>query len=267
MAVLCEPPGPGSGEIATSLGLDPPDPADHTELFVHQLVPYASVYVGDEGKIGGDARDRIAGFWRALLLTPPAEPDHLASLVGLLASLTEAVGASQGDERRALMDHTRQALVWEHLASWLLPYLVRVGELGSGTYRRWSEILAQVIFEECGDGMPTVPAHLQAAGDQDLDDLETWLLSPVRSGLVLARADLGRAAAALGLGLRMGERAYILNALFRQNRSGVIDWLATEADRQAGLWDGLRAPKVVRQHWFSRAGRTATLLRAENQVS
>lgn len=261
LAVLCEPPGPGSGEIATSLGLDPPDPADHTEVFVHQLVPYASVYVGGEGKIGGDARDRIAGFWRALLLTPPAEPDHLASLLGLVASLTEAVGAQQGDERRALMDHTRQALVWEHLASWLLPYLVRVGELGSGTYRRWSEILAQVIIEECGDGMPTVPAHLQAAGDQDLEFLETWLLSPIRSGLILTRSDLARAAAELGLGLRMGERAYILNALFRQNRSGMLVWLADEAERQATLWSDVHWPSVVRRHWTSRATRTATVLR------
>ena len=39
--------------------------------------------------MGGLARERIAGFWNAVGLTPPPEPDHLAALLGLYASLTE----------------------------------------------------------------------------------------------------------------------------------------------------------------------------------
>ena len=35
--------------------------------------------------LGGEARDRIAGFWRALGLVPPPEPDHLAVMLGLYA--------------------------------------------------------------------------------------------------------------------------------------------------------------------------------------
>ena len=217
------------------------------------------MYVGSEGKIGGDARDRIAGFWRALHLTPPAEPDHLASLLGLMATLSDQVLTEPEDDRRALFAHSRRALVWEHLSPWLLQYATRVGELGSSTYREWAAILVEAISD--GESMSSVPTHLAVAQDDDADDLEDRLLVPVRSGLILTRADLGRAAADLGLGLRMGERAYILDALLRQNRSGMLAWLAEEAERQATLWSKLRGPSVVRRHWTSRATRTATLFR------
>ncbi len=261
LAVLCEPPGPGLAEVVRALGWEPPDPADHTEVFVHQLVPYASVYLDEQGKIGGDARDRIAGFWRALQLTPPAEPDHLASLLGLLAALSEAAAEESDTERQALLGPSRRALVWEHLIPWLPPYLTRVDEMGSGPYRAWAGILAEVISEEDFESMPAAPTHLQVAGGQGAEDLEGWLLVPVRSGLIVTRSDLARAADNLGLGLRMGERAYILDALFRQNRRAVLGWLATEAERQAGLWAATSGPEVVRRHWESRATRTATILR------
>src|SRR5207253_2718660 len=54
-----------------------PTSAEHTDLFDFQLSPYASVYLGTEAMIGGEARDRIAGFWRAIHLDPPSQPDHL----------------------------------------------------------------------------------------------------------------------------------------------------------------------------------------------
>lgn len=257
--MLCEPPGPKHVALAETMGLAPPDPADHTELFVHQLVPYASVYLGAEGKIGGDAQDRVAGYWKALRLTPPAEPDHLVALLALLAGLIEGVKTSEPAHR--LVDVAREAFVWEHLVTWSLPYLARVGELGSPTYRDWSTIVSRVVIEECGKGMASTPAHFGAVPEPDPDRVEADLVVPIKSGLILTRSDLARAATELGLGLRMGERRYILDALFRQNRSGMLTWLAEEAERQATLWSTLRGPSVVRRHWTSRATRTAILLR------
>ena len=83
LGVLAEAPNSGTGSVAAAIGLPAPTPDDYTDAFVFQLYPYASVYLGAEGMIGGEARDRIAGFWRALRLTPPAEPDHLTALLGL----------------------------------------------------------------------------------------------------------------------------------------------------------------------------------------
>ena len=57
-----------------ALGLAGPGNAEHTEVFVLNCPPYASVYLGAEGGLGGEAADRVAGFWRAIGVPPPAEP-------------------------------------------------------------------------------------------------------------------------------------------------------------------------------------------------
>ena len=73
-----------------ALGLPVPGNAEHTEVFVLNCPPYASVYLGAEGGLGGEAADRVAGFWRAIGVPPPAEPDHLTALLSLYARLGEA---------------------------------------------------------------------------------------------------------------------------------------------------------------------------------
>src|SRR5581483_7889566 len=58
--------------VAAALGLDPVSDDEHTEAFVLNCPPYAAVYLGPDGALGGEGADRAAGFWRALGLTPPA---------------------------------------------------------------------------------------------------------------------------------------------------------------------------------------------------
>src|SRR5204863_6550834 len=90
LGVLLEPPVAAHRPLAELLDLGPPpSAAEHTDLFRFQLYPYASVYLGAEGMLGGEARDRIAGFWRALGLVPPAEPDELTVMLGFYAELAE----------------------------------------------------------------------------------------------------------------------------------------------------------------------------------
>ena len=67
LAVLAEPPSPEYARVAEAAGLGPaPTASEHGDVFLFQLYPYASVHVGAEGMMGGEARDRLAGFWRAL---------------------------------------------------------------------------------------------------------------------------------------------------------------------------------------------------------
>src|SRR5581483_10798351 len=80
--------------VAAPLGLDPVGDDEHTEAFVLNCPPYAAVYLGPDGALGGEGADRAAGFWRALGLTPPAEPDHLTALLALYASLGEAAAGT-----------------------------------------------------------------------------------------------------------------------------------------------------------------------------
>jgi hypothetical protein len=249
LAACLEVPSPGLTPVIDVLGLPRrPTPAEHTDLLTFQLYPYASVYLGPEGQLGGVARDRVAGFLRALEVVPPAEPDHLVVLLGAYAELLD-LDAGEGSRAR----HARTVLLHEHLWSWVIRFTARVRELGPAAYRHWAALLDAVLIDEVDRlGPPrALPAHLREAPPLPDEDASTGaflqgLLAPVRSGLVLARADVARIARELDLGLRVGERAYMLRALLHQDAAATLDALAGEARRQhatvvgddvvAGFW-------------------------------
>lgn len=269
LGVMAEPPGPEAGRLAALLRLPgKPREADYTELFVFQLHPYASVYVGAEGQIGGDARDRVAGFWRALHVEVPKEPDHLAALLGLYAALADREKHERDEPRRQALRTARHALFWEHLASWLPVFLPRAEQLGSTTYAAWATLLRATLRDEAqGLGTPAaLPRHLLEAPPLPGPDAgpDPWLealLAPVRAGVILARADLARCARDLRLGLRAGERRFALRALLEQNPVATIGWLATEARRQAaGMGDRAAPDAAVTAWWADRASATADAL-------
>ena len=271
LAVLAEPPVAETAHVASALGLGPiPGAAEYTELFVFQLYPYASVYLGREGMLGGEARDRVAGFWRAIGETPPVEPDHLSVMLALYARLSEIEEDESDSVRRGGWHGARKAFLWEHLLSWLPVYLDQLCEVACGFYRSWGEILMQALVAEAkalGE-QSRLPLHLRdAPGLVDPRTGETGdflqsMLTPVRSGMILARSDLSNAARSLGLGLRLGERKYILKALFGQDGARMLDWLAEEASRWAERHRGRRESLgAVAAVWEEKAVASARLLR------
>ena len=152
LAALAESPRAESARLSDALGLGAPPGADeHTQIFVFQLYPYASVYLGAEGMMGGEARDRVAGFWRALGLAPPAEADHLSVMLALYARLCELETAGQDARRGASWRAARKAFLWEHLLSWLPAYLDKLREIAPDFYRRWAELLSAALGEEADE--------------------------------------------------------------------------------------------------------------------
>lgn len=270
LGVLCESPVPGHDQIAAALGLPGgPDPAEHAAVFLFQSYPYASVYLGPEGMLGGEARDRVAGFWRAVGLVPPAEPDHLSALLGLYATLVDAE-AGEGDLARVVLRReARRALLWEHLLSWALPYLWKLREVAGPYHRAWAGLLERALLDEAADlpGPERLPLHLRSAPplpepDASADEWVAAILAPVRSGLVIVRGDLASASRDLGLALRMGERAYALKALFQQDAPATLAWLSTQAREwivRHATGEPLSGP--IAAFWRSRAEATLAALR------
>ena len=238
LAVLAEPPTSNSARIAETLELpDPPDVATHTDVFAFQLYPYASVYLGDEGMLGGEARDRIAGFWRALGQTPPAEADHLSVMLAMYAHLVELEANEADALNRTRWLTARRAFLWEHLLSWLPAYLSKMNDIAPPFYGSWSEMLrAALINEAVAVGRQELPSlHLRESKglidprEGDVEEFLQSLLTTARSGMILVRSDLTRAARRLGIGIRMGERKFMLKSLFEQDGGGVLNWLVEEA--------------------------------------
>jgi TorA maturation chaperone TorD len=244
LAVLAEPPTKETVRLAEALELGgPPTGDEHTELFLFQLYPYASVYLGAEGMMGGEALDRVAGFWRALGEMPPAESDHLSVMLALYARLVELASDESGAwARRANWKGARKAYLWEHLLSWLPVYLTKLVEIAPPFYARWGEVLMKALLAEVlivGE-QETLPLNLRdmlrlvdPREGGTAGEFQQSILTPARFGGILTRVDLTRAARKLGAGLRMGERKFILKSLFAQDAKGVFDWLIEET----ALWE------------------------------
>lgn len=270
LALFAEPPRKGSAPLAEALELgSPPHESEYTETFLFQLYPYASVYLGAEGMMGGEARDLIAGFWRALALQPPAEPDHLSVMLALYAELAEREEKTRDEETRERLCHAREAFLWEHLLSWLPVYLHKLCDIAPPFYQKWGETLSAALMDELeAAGQPLqLPLHLrESSGLRDprgsgVEEFMQSLLAPARSGMILTRADLLRAGRALGLGLRMGERKFILRSLFNQNPQGVLDWLLREAaDWQEHHRRNLTLPGVIGAAWLEKTQNAEKLL-------
>lgn len=259
LAVLLDVPVPAHVPVARALGLTSrATPDEHTNVLVFQAYPYASVYLGLEGMLGGDARDRVAGFWRALGAEPDVEVDHLGVLLAASAHLAELEHAAN-DGARARIRSARHALFWEHIASWMPPYLGTVRRIAGDFYAGWADLAEVVLAAEAeAVGPPTrLVAHHRAipplpSDVENLDALLALLLAPARVGFTLVRDDLLRAARALGLGARVGERRYALRSMLAQDATAVLDWLAAEAHRQATCYE-LSPLSAVASWWIERA--------------
>ncbi len=270
LACVAEAPEDETQRVADALGLGPlPSGSEYTETFLFQLYPYASVYLGAEGMMGGEARDRIAGFWRALQQTPPAEPDHLAVMLALYAQLTELETEGTDALRKTQWRQARKAFLWEHLVSWLPVYLKKLDDVAPAFYRHWGAMLREALYEEMERvGAETrlsmhlrEPLGLADPREKGTEEFLQSLLAPVRSGMILTRADLARAARRLNLGLRLGERRFILRALFSQDARAVLEWLGEEAS----MWEEQHRQNqervgAVAAAWRERAANSAALL-------
>lgn len=269
--MLAEPPAAQHATISDALGLGKPaDSAEYAEVFTFNAYPYASVYLGAEGQLGGEARSRIVGFWAAVGLEAPHEPDHVSSLLGLLASLLERAERESDPTRVRLLRQAVAACVGEHLMPWLPVFTHAVRAQRSAYYSAWADCLdATLLSLDWGfEGAPPVGAdavHLVEAPRLDPPEVSggaaflTQLLAPVRTGFVLTRNDLARLGGAMDLGGRAGERQYVLRAYLGQDAAATFAWLADFASEWAS------APKGsgdVEAFWSDRATQASGILRA-----
>jgi len=262
----------GALAAGRALGLPDLDGPQHADAFIMNCPPYASVYLGPDGALGGEGADRVAGFWRAIGVVPPAEPDHLTALLSLYASLGEACAEARRPATATALARTRAALLREHLWPWLPGYLDAVSGLGVPALTAWARITRMAIAAEVGAHRGTQPAAgrlplalrtapgLPEAGG-GLGGVASALVTPVRSGIVLTRHCLAAGAGQAGVGYRIGERRFALRAMLEQDPATTLTWLSRESGRWARRHASRAPSDAVTQWWADRAGQTQRLLR------
>lgn len=271
LAGFIEAPGDAHAEWATALGLEVPPSlavwqARHTEAFVEQCYPFASVYLGREGAIGGEAADRVGGFRRLLGAQIDGAPDALAPLLADYAALVER------GQRDPQARHARRALLWEHLLCWLMPYLESVIRSAPAPYDGWAGIAQQVFRAEARAlGLPEqLPLQLRAApvpdsdpDGHDLDEILAALLVPVRSGVIWTRRDLAVVAENVGIAVGVGSRSFLLRRLLEQAPAVTLRQLAGMARAQAQAnADEQHLIGDIAAFWSTRGRASADLLGA-----
>jgi hypothetical protein len=251
---------------AEALGVPVPDAAEHTDVFVLNCPPYASIHLGPEGGVGGEGADRVAGFWRAIGLEPPPEPDHLTALFALYARLAEAVSEAERDRSAAALERARAALFREHIWSWVPGYLDAVADLGT-SLGAWAEVTRAALEREASllPGGELLPAALRDAPPPVEDDegpgpLVDGVLTPIRSGLVITRRSLAVIASQAGTGYRIGERRFALRAMLEQDPAATLSALAAEARRWATRRSQRPGPDAAGRWWAQRSAHTAAAL-------
>lgn len=271
LGALIAPPSDALGPVAAALHLGPlPEPSEYTDLFALQLAPYASVYLNGDGMLGGAARDRIEGFLRALGMDAMSECDHLGALLGVYAGLQETEVSTSNRRHRELARRARTALLHEHILCWVPSYLDAIDRVATEAsfYRRWSRLLRRGLASAAADAAPPSPLalHLRRAPalpdprHADAKSFLEGLLAPVVSGLILTRDDFARCARDLDIGMRKGERRFVLRALLGQDDAAVLAWLGSEATRQGSRHAA--GGDAHQRHWHRRADTTSTLLRS-----
>lgn len=263
LGALAEQPSAAVGE-ALSLGVL--DRADHTQVFAFHALPYASAYLGTDGMLGGEAAARVSGFWAAVGYSRPDAPDHLAGLLGLYAALGEREAAATDPAKRALLEQSRAALLWEHLLPWTGVFCDLVRRAAIPPWSRWADLLEETLREEWTEmaAVPEgIPRHLHDAPPALGPSLEiSDLLVPLRAGMIVTRADLVEAARSLGLGIRLTGRLPSLQALLGPARREVIGWLSDHALRWEGLHRARSGPSAINHFWAERAANAAAVLAA-----
>lgn len=272
LGVFCETPSKEHVRLTRLLGFSQaPTSEQYVEIFLHKLPPYASLYTNIKGEMGGDAMERISGFWEVLRVDVPDEPDHLGSLLGLVALLEEAQSLEKEPARAVLIERSRAALFWEHLLPWLPMYLERVESRGQGTvYAEWAELLTETLVCEMESLGPLedLPRHLVAASglaDPRCKGAAPFLASlfiPVRTGFILLPDDLSKLAEEVGISSEHQDQRSILEDLLRVAPKQTLDGLAEVIlDRSHHWLQRWNSCGKITSHWKNRTEESVKLLK------
>jgi hypothetical protein len=263
LAYLIGPAAPSRPELAAALGVIPLTAEQRTALFDLDLPPYASRYLSPSGEIGGELRQRAAGFFQVLDLPIPPEPDHLASLLDLLAWLAD--GEAVGRQRQTFR-HLRETLVWEHLLPWVPLYLSTLVRVVPGGFRPWCAELSDAMLGEAKMSVfcraEVLPVYPPVDWEASLQAVASQLLSPARSGLWLTRQLLIDLSRSEGLPA-FGGRVSLLAGLLRAAPLPTLQALSELAGEWSAELRHLSWLGPIAEHWQGLADRgRAQLLRA-----
>lgn len=207
--------------------------ADHYALFGHEVFPFAGVFMGETGLVGeGAAAGVLRAAYGVVGVPVPEDPsvDHLGQGLRCLAILLDAEreGRAHADEVDVrTLERWQQRVLDEALLPWMPPLMSALAVQPASLWTRVIEMAIGVLAQHRAQlaGLPQVTGSLAAAArgvEAVLDDPRTGLVkvaealvTPIRSGVYLARRDVETVARRCELPCGFGARHGMLERLMR----------------------------------------------------
>jgi len=256
--------------------------ASHFQLFGQGVYPYASVFLEEDGLLGGSVTETASAFYVEFGYLPNENesPDHIAAELSALAFLSgaqsdaEADGATYHIQR---IRHLQRRFLDEHLLLWLPALVNAVQQQPETIYHSIAEQTLDLVLTHrqmlgdelahsaSGYSLPDAP-DLMVQEKTSLKDIANYLLTPVYTGFYLSHDDITRLGSAFRLPHGFGSRKQMFSNLLRTAADyDAFGLLISEIEKLITRWLVFYQAQSllsedVKQVWLQRLNQTRELL-------
>lgn len=256
--------------------------AEHYQLFVHNVFPYESIFLGEDGLLGGSITEAVAAFYGRIGLqaTAAESADHISAEFAALAHLCFAELDAIEDQIPHQIQRLRQLqrrFLDEHLLRWLPAFVIAIEQQVHSIYAdvvRQSFELVCVHRGQLGADLMaavdvfTLPAPPDLLVDEktSLRDIARYLLNPAYTGFFLSVDDIRQVGAKFRVPHGFGKRQQILTNLLRTASDyevfpETIEAFKVLASQWQMAFEALPAlPATIQRVWVARLQATQALL-------
>ena len=209
---------------------------EYQRLFGFNLPPYESIFIDPSAMLQAPATARVQALYQEAGWTPPAQvrvgaPDHVGLELLALADL-EAKAKAEAEEE---LEGLAYRLQTQHLGLWVPAFVLALHRLEPHSfYAALADLTLDLLLTTLPptspftiDPFPSLPPPpvydhegrliplAERQSETGLRAIINHLLIPCKAGLFLTREDMACLSRQLDLPTVMGERAYMLETLFR----------------------------------------------------
>ena len=202
--------------------------SDHYSLFVHNIPPYASIFLEAEGRPGGYVTEKAATAYKDCGYRPKGQSeaaDHIGHMVGCLSFLSGAEMDAWSDGLPKVAGQMRRIqveILENQLLPWIFPFLWAVQSHKNKFFTTLTKLTADITADHYKSlkslhrtfSTPLAEEQSFVNDKTSLNDIVEYLLKPAQSGLWISSEMIGRLGREFELPRGFGERKTIfLNML------------------------------------------------------
>jgi len=255
--------------------------ADHYAVFGMNVFPFETVFLTEDGLLGGAVSDSVAhAYYEAGFRPDDSETvDHIGNELGLMAFLCDAEAtAYEDDVVQAIYHatHLQRQFLDNHLLCWLPSLVIAIHQHGDERFSVIADLILDLAFKHRqaleDDTMnptqslvlPTVP-HILESDETGLKEIAEFLLTPVYTGFYLSRDDIVRIGSHFQLPRGFGKRQQMLTNLLNtaveySAMDALMELLQDEINLRQKFYIQRVPDKRFSNAWISRLNETTQFL-------